>query len=355
MRNPWKLTSFALVAVLATVIGRGALVSSADAEAQPKMRSALESLRAAKAHLDAAAQASLTKKLKAWAEAHDGETAEPIGSAAVPEVELECVAGLCDVAAYAPAVMRKGEERDFAIALRRRGVMALCDNGWANAIKMCFASQPSPEPCRAKLDGSVQSAIATSLTDVDLLLVEIATAKAKPPATYECKAIVAQHYSDAAWKGKAEVSKNAKATRAELATIAADRKQMIADSRKLMLDACTGEAWNATARACEIINGGEACSQGIGHEPRWGFPAAGLVQHTGIPECDVYVSVTLALNKCDKFPQASKDALRQSLDAQRAGWNAALVDPTTRGAIAYACNQGEQAIRQAASAMGCTI
>ncbi len=54
MRNPWKLTSFALVAVLATVIGRGALVSSADAEVQPKMRSALESLRAAKAHLDAA-------------------------------------------------------------------------------------------------------------------------------------------------------------------------------------------------------------------------------------------------------------------------------------------------------------
>lgn len=305
--------------------------------------------------LDAAAQASLNNKLKAWAEAHDGETADVIGEAAVPEAELDCVSSLGDLAAYAPALMRKGEERDFAVALRRSAVMALCDTGWDNAVKVCFASQPSPEPCRAKLDVWVQQAMAMGMTEVDLLLVKIDTAKAKPPATYDCKAVVASHYSDAAWKGKAEVAKNPKATRVELATIAADRKRLIADSRKLMLDACTGEAWNATARACEIINGGDACSQGIGHEPRWGFPAAGLVQRTGIPECDVYVSVTLALNKCDKFPQASKDALRQSLDAQRAGWNAALGDPTTRGAIAYACNQGEQAIRQAASAMGCAI
>jgi len=54
MRNPWKLTSFALVAVLATVIGRGAYVSSADADAQPKMHQALNSLRSAKQSLDLA-------------------------------------------------------------------------------------------------------------------------------------------------------------------------------------------------------------------------------------------------------------------------------------------------------------
>jgi len=47
MRNPWKLTSFALIALLATAIGRDAFVSSADADVQPKMHSALDHLRSA--------------------------------------------------------------------------------------------------------------------------------------------------------------------------------------------------------------------------------------------------------------------------------------------------------------------
>jgi hypothetical protein len=54
MRNPWKLTSFALVALLAAAIGRDAL-STASAEPQPRMRQALHDLRAAATNLDAAA------------------------------------------------------------------------------------------------------------------------------------------------------------------------------------------------------------------------------------------------------------------------------------------------------------
>lgn len=53
MRNPWKLTSFALIAVLAAALGRGAL-STASAEPQPRMREALEQLRAAAGSLEAA-------------------------------------------------------------------------------------------------------------------------------------------------------------------------------------------------------------------------------------------------------------------------------------------------------------
>ncbi len=53
MRNPWKLTSFALVALLATAIGRDAL-HTASAEPQPKMQAALEALRSAEASLEAA-------------------------------------------------------------------------------------------------------------------------------------------------------------------------------------------------------------------------------------------------------------------------------------------------------------
>ena len=50
MRNPWKLTSFALAAALAA----GHLVPSVTAEPQPKMKAALDSLRDAKRSLEQA-------------------------------------------------------------------------------------------------------------------------------------------------------------------------------------------------------------------------------------------------------------------------------------------------------------
>ena len=54
MRNPWKLTTFALIALLATAIGRGAFIPSASAERQPRMEQALEELRTAAGSLEAA-------------------------------------------------------------------------------------------------------------------------------------------------------------------------------------------------------------------------------------------------------------------------------------------------------------
>ncbi len=53
MRNPWKLTTFALVAVLAAAVGRDVL-NTASAEPQPRMQTALEQLRSAAASLEAA-------------------------------------------------------------------------------------------------------------------------------------------------------------------------------------------------------------------------------------------------------------------------------------------------------------
>jgi len=50
MRNPWKLTSFALAAALAA----STLVPDVTAEPQPKMRAALDSLRDAKRSLEQA-------------------------------------------------------------------------------------------------------------------------------------------------------------------------------------------------------------------------------------------------------------------------------------------------------------
>lgn len=54
MRNPWKLTSFALIGLLAAALGRGAIVNHASAEGQPRMREALDQLRGAAQSLEAA-------------------------------------------------------------------------------------------------------------------------------------------------------------------------------------------------------------------------------------------------------------------------------------------------------------
>ncbi len=52
--NPWKISTFALVALLAAVVG-GSWVNTASAkEAQPHMRSALVNLRQAKSQLEKA-------------------------------------------------------------------------------------------------------------------------------------------------------------------------------------------------------------------------------------------------------------------------------------------------------------
>jgi len=53
MTNPWKVTSFALIALFAAAVGRGAM-STASAEPQPKMHEALDELRTAAASLEAA-------------------------------------------------------------------------------------------------------------------------------------------------------------------------------------------------------------------------------------------------------------------------------------------------------------
>jgi len=66
MRNPWKLTSFALAALLAASIGTGAL-NTADADVQPKMQDALSSLNSALGSLQAATSDKGGHRVKAIA------------------------------------------------------------------------------------------------------------------------------------------------------------------------------------------------------------------------------------------------------------------------------------------------
>lgn len=73
MRNPWKLTSFALVAVLAAVIGNTA-INSADADPQPKMKSALGHLESALGDLKAATADKGGHRVKAISLVNDAIT-----------------------------------------------------------------------------------------------------------------------------------------------------------------------------------------------------------------------------------------------------------------------------------------
>lgn len=61
MRNPWKLTSFALAAALAA----GTLVPAVTADPQPKMRAALDSLRSAERALEQASHDKGGHRVKA--------------------------------------------------------------------------------------------------------------------------------------------------------------------------------------------------------------------------------------------------------------------------------------------------
>jgi hypothetical protein len=55
MTNPWKVSSFALVAMLVAVLGRDAGIDRAAADVQPKMQQALGQLRDAAYALENAA------------------------------------------------------------------------------------------------------------------------------------------------------------------------------------------------------------------------------------------------------------------------------------------------------------
>lgn len=297
-------------------------------------------------------RASFHKELVAWADLH-GEAIDDDLDVSIDHAPADCTAAIDDVAVYAPVLTVTGEERAFAIELRQEAIEAACNASWSNEVKRCFESS-DVETCRKQLASHDQQALVSKLAYIDAVLGKIGATKQQPATTYDCKKVAAAHYSDAAWQGKAEVPKDPKATRAALTRAAADRKKLIADSRAAMQTACTGEAWSATARACIVGGVGDACFRGMGQLPAsWGFPPVGVLQRTGIAECDSYSTTNAALLACKQFPQDARDAVRQGFEGQRQIWLNARADQ--KASYASACKQAEEAIRQAAQAMGCAI
>ncbi len=302
-------------------------------------------------------RAALDTKLTAWTETYDGETWDTAEDERIasepPDVACSGIITNANVAMLAPALGQIGEERDFAATARRFVVTAACE-AWPRPVRSCVHDGLPLPTCRARLEIGLESTLAGKLATVDALMTKIAAAKKKPAATYECKAVIAAHYSDAAWRGKAEPPKNPQATRVELTKLAADRKQMIAESRKVMLDACILEAWNPTLRACELVESGELCAKGSGRNlVRWGFPATGVMARTGIVECDSYALSIQALLACDKVPAQAKDSIKLGFEAMREGLLTGTLTADAKRLAATSCKQADEGMRQAATAMGC--
>src|SRR5438067_603216 len=74
-------------------------------------------------------------------------------------------------------------------------------------------------------------------------------------------------------------------------------------------------------------------------------------------ECQDYIKAMDDLAKCDKMPAASRDAMKQGLDAMKSSWNfkdlPADAKKTAMEAAATACKSGADALAQGAKAAGC--
>ena len=286
--------------------------------------------------------AGLDRVLRAWADAY-GETHEPLTT---PEVvaATDCATGIGDVEAYAPDLAgRAGEERDFTLRLRRSTIDALCRSGWPEPVKRCFAAGQPTDICRAQLSADLQRALTDQLAVIEQTVTKALAVRARPAATYDCKKVVAAHYSDTAWNTAYPVPRDPK--------LAAERKRMIADLRTQMTTACTSERWTATLRACFVAGVGTSCLRGAGIAPdRWSFASTlGL----GIAECDTYAARMVAYQSCTQIPQLNRDRTQQLFEQHVAQFRNARADQ--KAWVVAQCKSADDGLVLNARRAGCNI
>jgi hypothetical protein len=249
---------------------------------------------------------------------------------------VDCATAVGDASQYAPVLAQKGEERELAVALRRRHLLALCED-WSTEARRCFDEVKKPESCRVLLEPDQQQDLIDRLGDVEVLMSKIGAAK-----TPACKRVVEVHYADARWKGKLDAMKPG------------EKKKIVIESRKRMLEACVADKWTGGVRSCITVGGGDACFIAAGMSVQtWGFPPSAIPIKTGIPACDAYADALRALAGCNQIP---RQAAQTMLDAyQQTAAAMANMTGATRTAAASSCKQADSAIRQSAQSLGCTI
>jgi hypothetical protein len=132
----------------------------------------------------------------------------------------------------------------------------------------------------------------------------------------------------------------------------AARTKAIAESRAKMTKVCTDAKWPPNLRACIVAGGTDACFT-ADQAMLWGFPAAGVIVKSGIPECDAYAVTMKAVEACTAIPQAQRDAIKRSWEYLSAGW--ANVTPERRAATGKSCQQVDESMRRVVTSAGCKI
>lgn len=288
--------------------------------------------------------ASYNDKLSAWSEQYGGSGYGGAeygndGMDAPPEIACVDAVGAADL--YVPVPKLDVPDELWDRAQRKHALETLCeDDAWDETVRTCLGPTPDIDnsACLQGLPVDARNHITAKLGEIDAEVAKVIDARKKKP---DCKKVVAAHYADAQWKGKADQVKGK------------DRTKMIAESRTVMTKACTTEKWDDTTRACLIATDGESCFLASGSSyNKWGYPAAGVFLATGIPECDQWGAEVQKLMACDKFPQSTKDAILQSYG--QAVQSFAKVGKDERAGVASTCKQIIDAVKQARVSVGCT-
>ncbi len=285
---------------------------------------------------------SLEAKLGTW-DAQYGGTAyggSEYGGAvagAPDEKYTDCAELVADVSRYAPPFDANAPERDWQIAARKQLVEATCNReSWSEKTKECVVAATDPDAIRSCLAAEASAAkLAQDLTEVDATATKIAAAKRKP-RSITCAKVVAAHYGDARWKD-----------RLKGVTKPAERSKRITASRTAMQQACTGDAWPDTLRACVVIADAQRCYEGANVPAmRWGYPALITVKEPGMPdECATYKAVIERISTCDAIPAASRDAMKQAFAQSSSIWAGASPDDAKM--LGSACQAGAESLMSA--------
>lgn len=242
----------------------------------------------------------------------------------------------CDDAVYSseyfdPPIDDTSPEQEWELAARKRALLAACNqDGWSDETKACFRDASSASAVSAcSVPPNVQARVLALRGLADAI-----AALRKTPKKLDCAKVVEHHYGDATWRGKLTDKKPA------------ERKKLIADSRKLMLEACKTEGWNESMRACVIADGDDESCFGTQH---WDYPYAAT---TTVPECVEYAAAVADLELCSTVPQATKDALRSAAKTF-SQLPPGSVSADTRSTFATSCKAATDAVRQMKSSFGC--
>ena len=247
--------------------------------------------------------------------------------------DLACDDIVRDIATYPPALADDAPERAWQLEIRTHVLTDDCEHVWTVENRECIAARGAAA-CTAQLPADLPN----RLTKLSELAGKIVEAR-KKPATIGCKQVVAAHYADIRWKNRLE-GYTAKA-----------RQQMIADSRKLMLKACTTDQWSDSARACLVLGGADLCFFRTPIRRMWGYPADGSVKATGVAECDDYDAAVSRLAKCSAMNQDVRDSMMRTSAALRA--QIAGLPPDERARRGPGCRAALKPISDMIATFGC--